>query len=654
MKRAVPRIMPRFNNKRNPILYIVLILIISLFIFTFKENGKMDERRHKKILLIGIDGTDPKVISKLMEEGKLPNFSRLKENGTFTPLETSISPQSPIAWATIATGSNPGKHSIFDFIKRNPDNYLPELSLTKTKSGIMSTKYESNIKGEPFWKITSEAGIPSTLVRWPMTFPAEEVDGKLLAGLGVPDIKGLLNSYSFYTSEKQSINGEGIEKVIKVEIEGRTIDTVIKGPRTKKGGKIVDVTVPMQIKPSADKESVTLIIQGSKYTIDLNGWSDWVKIEFKVNFFTKVTGICRFYLERVDPINMYMTTVQIDPKNPVQPISYPDGYSQELAGEIGMYHTLGLPEDTNALNEGKIGDDVFMEQVWQINEEREKMFWYEFNRFEAGVFAFVFDGSDRVEHMFWDENVFAEDGELTINPNIEEYYIRIDRFLGDVLKKTDDEIALFVFSDHGFSGFERSVSINTWLVENRYMTLTEQPTEKNAGELFKFVDWNKTKAYSVGFTGIYINLKGREGKGIVDPSEKEALIGEIVQKLKQLEDKELGRSAMINVYKSSEVYSGPYVEEAPDIIVGFAPGYRMGWQNAIGGVTPNVFFDNTKHWRGDHLIDPSAVPGVLFTNLKIDKTNPHQMDIAPTILYLLGLDIPDDMDGEPLLNETKI
>ncbi len=652
MERTYQKIKLKIKSK----LRILIVLFVLLFIFsgvmlTFKRNDKMAEAKYKKILLIGIDGADPKIMSKLMGEGKLPNFSRLKESGTFATLKTSIPPQSPIAWTSIATGSNPGKHNIFDFIRRNPDNYNPELSLSKAKPGIRSTKYEPYIKGTQFWKITSDAGIPATIIRWPITFPAEDLAGNLLAGLGVPDITGLLNSYSFYTSEEQPKSEEGIEKVVEVEIDDNTINTIIRGPLTSKGGKIVDVTVPLQIKLSPNSESARLHVQGSEYDIKSNGWSDWVNIEFKVNFITKVNGICRFYLESLDPFNMYMTTVQIDPENPVQPISYPDGYSKELVGVIGKFSTLGLPEDTNALNEGKIDDDVFMEQVWQVDEEREKMFWYEFNRYEKGVFGFVFDGLDRVEHMFWDEKVLGDDDEeLTINSNVEEYYIEKDQFLGEVLRRIDEDTALIVFSDHGFSSFERSVSINTWLVENGYMTLTEQPTSNDAGELFEFVDWSKTKAFSVGFTSIYINLKGREVNGIVDPSEKEGLVDEIVQKLKNLEDKELGERVMINVYKSSEVYTGDYVDDAPDIIVGFAPGYRMGWQNAVGGVTLEVFFDNTKHWRGDHLIDPSAVPGVLFTNLKIIKSNPHQMDIAPTVLDLLSLDIPTEMDGETLIN----
>jgi predicted AlkP superfamily phosphohydrolase/phosphomutase len=609
-------------------------------------------RKYDKILLIGIDGADPKVMTQLMNEGKLPNFSKLNKTGTYKQLETSISPQSPIAWASIATGSNPGKHNIFDFIRRNPENYLPELSLAKSKPGLISTKYEPVVKGNQFWKISSEAGIKSTLVRWPITFPAEELNGNLLAGLGVPDIKGLLNSYSFYTSEKVSKNEEGSEKIIVVNIEKDTINTIVKGPRTKKGGKTVDITVPLEIKISTKGDSATLIVQGNQHPVKLNGWSDWVKIEFKVGLLKKVTGITRFHLIGVKPFNMYMATVQIDPENPFQTISYPEGYTKELVNQIGLFYTLGLPEDTNALNENKISGEVFLEQVAQIDEERNKMFWYEFDRFEEGIFAFVFDGLDRVEHMYWDEKLLGEDdGKFSINPVIEDHYIKKDEFLGKVLERIDEDTALLVFSDHGFSSFERSVSINTWLVENGYMTLKQSPTEKNAGELFKYVDWEKTQAYSVGFTSIYINLKGREGKGIVEPSEKEELIDEIVTKLKSLKDDERDKNAMINVYKSSKIYAGEYVEQAPDIIVGFSPGYRMGWQNAVGGVTPSVFSDNTKHWRGDHLIDPSVVPGVLFSNLIIKKPKPHQMDIAPTVLELSGLQVPKEMDGESLVEQ---
>jgi predicted AlkP superfamily phosphohydrolase/phosphomutase len=616
------------------------------------ENDNMVEIKNKKILLIGIDGFDPRVMDKLMGEGKLPNFERLKNTGVYSNLETSNSPQSPIAWSSIATGSNPGKHNIYDFIRRNPENYLPELSLSKSKSGITSTKYEPSVEGTPFWKITSEAGISSTVIRWPLTFPAEELEGNSLSGLGVPDIKGLLSSYSYYTTEDIPDADEGREKVIVVDIEDNTINTVIKGPRTKKAVQTVDVTVPMQIELFPDAESATLIIQGKEYDLNENDWSDWINLEFKVNILTKVSGIARFYLLSVDPFKLYMTTVQIDPQNPVQPISYPKNYSKELVDKIGVYHTLGMAEDTNALNEKKINDEIFLEQVEQIDEERNKMFWYEFNRFEEGVFAFVFDGSDRVQHMFWDEKVLGEDdGELNINPVVEGHYIKKDRFIGEVLDSIDDETALFVFSDHGFSSFERSVSINTWLVENGYMTLIQEPTDSDSGELFEHVDWSKTKAYSVGFTSIYINLRGREGEGIVDPSEKEELIDEIIGKLENLKDDELDKPAMINVYKSSEIYSGDYIDNAPDIIVGFAPGYRMAWQSSIGGATPNVFFDNKKHWRGDHLVDPSIVPGVLFTNFKINKENPHQMDVAPTILGHLGLDIPEEMDGENLIQE---
>lgn len=620
-------------------------------LFGFNGDDSTVETKHDKILLIGIDGADPRVMSELMKEGKLPNFAYLKNTGTYTALETSVSPQSPIAWASLATGTNPGKHNIFDFIRRDPENYLPELSLVKSKGGVMSTRYEPYVRGTSFWKITSDAGVPSTIIKWPLTFPPEELKGNMLSGLGVPDIRGRLNSYSFYTSEEKYTHGEGAEKVIKVDIEGNKTNTEIIGPKTKKGRQTVDIKIPMQIELSPDGESAKLIIQDNEYNVDVNGESNWIRIQFKVNFLSKVNGVCRFYLLSTSPFEMYMTTLQIDPEKPIQPISYPNDYSKELSKVIGIYNTLGLPEDVNALNEKKINDEIFLKQVENVDEEMNKIFWYEFERFDEGIFAIVFTGSDRVQHMFWDEKVFEDgSGELVVNPVVEDYYIKKDKFLGEVIDSLDSETVVFVFSDHGFTSFERAVNINKWLAENDYMHLKREPTEYNTGELFEFVDWSKTKAYSVGFSSIYINVKGREGQGIVDQEAKDLLIDEIISKLNNLTDEETGKKVIIKAYKASEVYSGNYIEEAPDIIIGFAPGYRMGWQSAIGGVTPKVLYNNTKHWRGDHIVDPSVVPGVLFANLKIEKAKPHLIDIAPTILTLQGLDVPSEMDGESLVN----
>ncbi|MEE8401791.1 MAG: alkaline phosphatase family protein [Candidatus Hydrothermarchaeaceae archaeon] len=597
--------------------------------------------RYNKILLIGIDGTDPDIMKKLMDEGHLPNFVRLKDSGSFLSLETNLPAESPSAWASIATGTNPGKHNIFGFIGRNPKNYLPYLAILKQKGGLTGTKYEPPIQGTPFWKITSDAGIPTTIIRWPVTFPPDKVEGRMFSGMGVPDITGFLGKYHIYTSGDFDRGSEGAEKIIEVENRGGVIETKLFGPIV--GKKREQVEVPMQIRVNGDDAIVS--IQGSDYQVHSGEWSEWIRIKFKVGLMREVSGIARVHLNSTEPFYMYLTSIQVDPISPLVDITYPKEYSSELVDSIGLYNTLGMPEDTKALTEERMDDDVFLEQCTQIEDERNKMFWHEFDRFTEGVFAFAFDTSDRIMHNFW-EGKNDSAGELVINDAVREYYIEKDKFLGEVLDRLDDKTALIIFSDHGFTDFDRGVSINTWLSENGYMSLTQNPDEKHSGELFEFVNWSGTDAYSLGFAGIYINLKGREGSGIVEKKEK--VVNEIIEKLKKLTDPKTGKRAITRLYRSEDVYQGQFVKNAPDIIIGFSPGYRMAWQNAIGGMTPEVFSDNQKKWDGDHIVDPSHVPGVLFTNFKIKNENPHQMDIAPTVLSMLGLRVPEDMDGKAL------
>jgi len=621
-------------------IFIIICCIIVCFVILFSGEEKMVKSRYDKILLIGIDAMDPKVTDKLMSEGMLPNFLRLKEIGSFSKLSTVLPAESPVAWTTIATGTNPGKHGLFDFVTRNPENYLLEVSITKQKSKY-STKFESPVKGIPFWRITSDAKIPTTVIRWPATFPPDKVNGVMFSGEGVPDIRGFSSGYYIYTSE-----GLDEEKKIKVSVNDGMINSKVFGPL---GTDRKSIEKSIQIK--VDKDKATIIVDNKEYPVDVGGWSDWIRIDFKVGFMKKVSAIAKAYLFSIEPeFNMYLSSIQIDPENPVVDFSYPSKYSKELADAIGLYNTLGMPEDTNALNENAITDKVFLEQVAQIEDERNKMFWYEFNRFDKGVLAFVFDSGDRLQHMHWDEkNLFNVEEGLSVNKEVIDYYIKKDKLLEEVLNKIDNKTALMVFSDHGFTSFERAVSINTWLVENGFMTLTNDYNENDEGALFKFVDWSKTKAYSLGFAGIYINLKGREGQGIVEEAEKEEVINNIIKKLEDFKDPKNNQKVITNAYKREEIYDGDYVEDAPDIVIGFEPGYRMSWQSAIGGLTPEPVIDNLKRWNGDHIVDPSHVPGVLFTNFKINNENPSLLNIAPTVLDILKIEIPKEMDGESLV-----
>jgi predicted AlkP superfamily phosphohydrolase/phosphomutase len=201
-------------------------------------------------------------------------------------------------------------------------------------------------------------------------------------------------------------------------------------------------------------------------------------------------------------------------------------------------------------------------------------------------------------------------------------------------------------SDHGFKSFRRGVNLNSWLKKEGYLFL-ENGDE--SGEWFEGVDWTRTKAYALGLGGIFVNVKGRESKGIVDPEDVPNLVIELKDLLNGLEDDQTGEVAIKTAYDAREVYSGPYVVEGPDLIIGYNAGHRASWDGVTGKVTGEVFTDNMRAWSGDHCIDPECVPAVLISNRKITTDSPSIQDVAPSILNLFGVGVPPYMDGKAVI-----
>jgi predicted AlkP superfamily phosphohydrolase/phosphomutase len=212
-------------------------------------------------------------------------------------------------------------------------------------------------------------------------------------------------------------------------------------------------------------------------------------------------------------------------------------------------------------------------------------------------------------------------------------------------------------SDHGFHSFRRGVNLNTWLVQNGYMTFEGQESGQKTlvdlfgrGKLMEGVDWKRTRAYAIGLGQIYFNLRGRESQGNVSPgAEYKGLQEEIASKLVTLKDPDDGAKIFADVYRRDDIYQGEYLQNAPDLQGGFNDGYRVGWQDSLGGVKRTVVDNNNRKWSGDHCATAAEISGgVLFTNLRLAGERPHIMDLAPTILRLLGAPLPNDLDGRPL------
>jgi len=607
------------------------------------------DQMFKKVVVVGVDGMDPKITSTLMRDGDLPNLSALSESGAFSPLTTSNPPNSPVAWTSISTGSNPAKHNIFDFIRRDPTSYTPLLSLSKSSGGLTGTKYESYVSAPKFWELTSDAGIPTSIIRWPVTFPPDKVSGKLISGLGVPDVKGFLSGYTYYCEGGCGESDKASNKLVKLEGEGGVFKTQVFGPRTMKGQTPVET--PADITFKVEEDEVVLEADGVSHRVLVGSWSPFVKVKFKVSLFKSVSGIFKVFVEGVKPLKLYACAVQIDPSDPLTPISHPSSFSSELVDEIGLYYTLGMPEETDGYVDERLSSEGFLAQIREIERSRKAAFDLLFDRFmnkDGGVFAFVFDSSDRVQHVFWEHKILGgESSQVQVSEPVRSYFREKDEFIGGLTSKLGDDTLLMLISDHGFTSFEKGVSLNTWLSDMGYLTLTKKITEEDDGSLFRYVDWSNTKAYSCGFNSVYVNLKGREGEGIV--SDKAEVLDDLRRDLHSFKDDEYGGKVVNEAYLTSDVYSGPELNECQDLVLGFNPGYRMAWQTAIGGFTSEALVVNDKRWAGDHLVDPKFVPGVIFSNQSIENGNPSQMDVAPTILKALGLGVPDTMDGKSML-----
>lgn len=612
----------------------------------------------RKVIVVGLDGLEPSIVEAMVGRGELPHFASIARQGAISRVATTCPAQTPVAWSTFATGLDPGGHGIFDFLRRDPATYLPQLALSRheQKNPFVPPRAVNLRDGRTVWEVLGDAGIPSVVLRCPCTYPPEGHRGRLLAGMGIPDLRGSLGVSTFFTEDATATAGES-ETVVRLERIGEDrFSAELPGPLQPKTGQHAAFPLTLEW----DRTGKKIVIQSNgrpaRLEIDERQWSDWLSVKFKLGLFQAAEGIVRFFLVRADTtVELYASPVNFDPHTPMFPISWPHEYSGHLAQRLGRYHTAGMAEDHGGLTNGRLDEEAFLQQCDNVYGEREAMLLDELPRLDEGLLFCLFDTPDRIQHMFWrfrEPDHPANRGGCRggFDHVIEDHYRRCDATVGKVLDAADDQTLLIVLSDHGFNSFRRGVHLNTWLHDQGLLAMKNghRPGEEGA-DFFRTVDWSRTQAYAVGLGGIYLNRRARESQGTVDAADAERLVPAIAERLTGLEDAERQRRAVRRVVASEEVYHGPHAGDAPDLIVQFDTGYRASWQTALGGIPAGTFEDNTRRWAGDHIIDPELVPGVLLINRPYRTERPAMIDLAPTILGALGVPPEPTMCGEALL-----
>lgn len=579
--------------------------------------------KQKSVIVLGVDGMDPNFVAAHWKD--LPNLARLRNQGGLVKLATTTPPQSPVAWSTFITGTDPAEHGLFDFVHRDPVTLAPISSMAEVMPPahtfaigpwllpLSSARVRSFRQGRPFWQIISDAGIPVTVVRMPTNYPPVEKAGFAIAGMGTPDLEGTFGTFTFYTDDPsaQSTAVSG-GRIVPITAVNHRVTLPVEGPPNTLRSDRAPTELNLIAEIDEQAEAAKFQIAEQQFILKQGEWSPWIHVQFPlIPHLASASGMFRLYVQQLTPaIHIYRSPLNIDPADPALPVAAPASYGREVASRTDSFYTQGIEEDTAALRQGIFDLPEYLRQSQIVSDEHTALLRDTLDRFHGGFLFFYFSEVDQNSHVLWGHH----DAELL------KTYELVDRNIGMVLDR-EPNATVIVMSDHGFAAFDYAVNLNTWLEQEGFLTLKQQnnPT-------FADIDWKKTKAYAMGLNALYLNHKNPD-----------ANIAELTERLLNFRP----AIASVTAMKSSSPY-------APDLIVGYAPGYRASWETALGGIPPDIIHANNDAWIADHCIDAAAVPGVLIGTRTPRAANPQIKDVTVSILKEFNLRPDRAMTGRAL------
>jgi predicted AlkP superfamily phosphohydrolase/phosphomutase len=612
------------------------------------------------MIVLGIDGMDPQIVRGMLARGELPNLSALIARGGISELETTSPPQSPVAWSTFVTGEGSDHHGIYDFVHRDALLLSPYLSTSKVTPPEHTLELGSFALplgspqvtllrgGTAFWQLLERHGVPATVVKVPANFPPPGSGrAESMSGMGTPDLLGTYGTFQLVT-EDPAVVAKPVTGGIVHRVDfagGQRARTSLTGPANPLSATGAAMASDLEI--VRDRNVVLIRIGGSDVMLAAGEWSDWQRVEFDPGLLAgNAVGMVRFYLRQTDPLHLYISPINLDPRVPAMPLSAPSSYVTALARDVGPFYTQGMPEDTKALASGMLAPAEFLAIVDRVMLETEAIFDRELARFHGGLLFVYLSSIDQASHVFFrslDPDAPAADRvHADVLPGL---YRRVDAWIGRIAARLDPETRLVVMSDHGFAPYRTKVHLNTFLARHGYLAILP-PDQRRTGVL-GHIDWSRTQAYALGLNQVFVNLRGREAHGTVDAEERAIVLNRLERDLYALRDPSSGETAITRLDRAS---AGQFADRAPDLIVGYRRGYRSSDESALGAVGEHIFEPNHDRWSGDHCMDPAAVPGVLIASTPlVPGTRPALRDLAPTILRYFDVPLPDDLAGRSTL-----
>lgn len=623
----------------------------------------------KKMIVLGIDGMDPRLLAQFVLRGEMPTFKKLMDAGYWSPLRTTTPPQSPVAWSSFISGTNPGGHGIFDFIHRDPATFAPFLSTSKSYSADKVIKlgdwriplkgghFELLCRGPVFWDHLTDHGVPATLFKLPANFPVQHSAAKMISGMGTPDLLGSYGTFTLYTDVDIPNAGHFTGgRVVRVDLMDHEVKTILEGPPNSLREGEPHAVIPFRVRHDPSEPVVKIDLQQHQLLLREGEWSEWLPVKFEMMpLISTVNGMVRIYVQQVHPhLSLYFSPINCDPMDATLPISNPENYAKNLSQAIGRFYTQGFPEDTKALSLGVFSDEEFLVQAKLVLQEQLQAYEYELARFSEGFFFFYFSSIDQNSHMMLRtmdpaHNQYNPLASTEVKEAVYYFYRAMDDVLKMALAKAAADSSLLVLSDHGFAPFTREFILSSWLVENGF-TVLKNPEGAEKSVYYDAVNWSKTQAYAMGLNGIYVNVAGREKNGSVPPCDAQKIKDEIIARLCREVDPVTNKRPVAAAYDAAKIYSGPYVHLGPDIIVGYESGYRIADEAVLGNFPKGIVRDRLDKWSADHCMAPHVVPGVLLTNEAIVKKDAGLWDLAPTILSKFGISVPAEMEGKSIFS----